>query len=121
LLRPLTLRPPWQVLDGMRKAIHYALCKPTKEGLYAAMPQDVVFVAKPLLDTLVYRAGSLVCAAWFEAAIAWGLTSRVRQYSLLAVAALWVANSFWVGLLAEREQEAREGAKAKANGRAAML
>ena len=68
----------------------------------------LLFVAKPLLDTLVYRAGSLVGAAYFTAAMGWGLTPAMRQYLLLGVAAAWAANSYWVGLLAEREQAARE-------------
>ena len=37
------------------QVVHYSLIKPTKEGLYAAMDKEVVFVAKPLLDTLIYR------------------------------------------------------------------
>ena len=43
------------LLDGGRKVAHYALLKPTKEGLYAALDSDAQFIAKPLLDTLVYR------------------------------------------------------------------
>jgi len=34
---------------------HYALAKPAKESLYAALPSEVQYRAKPLLDTLVDR------------------------------------------------------------------
>ncbi|KOO27537.1 major facilitator superfamily mfs_1 [Chrysochromulina tobinii] len=95
-------------LDGLRKVVHYSLAKPTKEGLYASLPKDVVFIAKPLLDTLVYRTGSLVGAAYFTAAIQWGLTAKVRQYMLLAVSIGWAANCWWLGILAERHQQAQE-------------
>ena len=96
------------VLDGMRKVLHYSLVKPTKEGLWSSAPKEVVFIAKPLLDTLVYRSGSLVGAAYFTAAIGWGLTPRTRQYLLFAVALVWAANSFWLGVLAERNQREQE-------------
>ena len=48
------------LLDGLRKVVHYSLLKPTKEGLYAALPTDVQYRAKPLLDTLIYRLGSVL-------------------------------------------------------------
>ena len=98
-------------LDGLRKVLHYSLVKPTKEGLYASLERHVVFVAKPLLDTLIYRAGSLLGAAYFTAAIEGGLTSRHRQYLLVAVSLVWAANSVWLGLLAERHQRQVEGAQ----------
>eukprot|EP00966_Prymnesium_polylepis_P289999 6698838-Prymnesium_polylepis.1 len=53
------------LLDGLRKVVHYSLLKPTKESLYAALPTDVQYRAKPLLDTLIYRVGSVVGAAYF--------------------------------------------------------
>ena len=59
--------------------MHYSLIKPTKEGLYAALPKDVVFIAKPLLDTLIYRTGSLIGAAYFTWAMNAGLTPKTRQ------------------------------------------
>ena len=99
------------ILDGMRKVFHYSLVKPTKEGLYAAFPKDVVFIAKPLLDTLVYRTGSLIGAGYFTAAIKWGMTPKMRQYLLLAVAVVWAGNSWWLGVLAERHQKEQEEEK----------
>jgi len=99
------------VLDGMLKVLHYSLVKPTKEGLYAALPRDVVFIAKPLLDTLVYRTGSLIGAAYFTAAMKGGLSARARQYLLFGVTLVWAANSFWLGILAERHQREQEKQK----------
>ena len=70
--------------------------------------KDVVFIAKPLLDTLVYRAGSLIGAGYFTAAINGGLTPKMRQYMLFVVACVWAGNSFWLGILAERHQREQE-------------
>ena len=66
------------------QVVHYGLLKPTKEGLYAALPKETVFIAKPLLDTLIYRTGSLICAAYFTAALGYPLTPRARQILLLS-------------------------------------
>jgi hypothetical protein len=49
-----------------------------------------------------------VGAAYFTAAIQWGLTAKVRQYMLLAVSIGWAANCWWLGILAERHQQAQE-------------
>ena len=89
-----------------RKVIHYALLKPTKEGLYAAMPAEAIFIAKPLLDTLVYRLGSLLGAWYFTSALRWGLSAEMRRYFLLAVTLCWGINSWYVGVLAHRVQQA---------------
>lgn len=92
------------LLDGARKVVHYALAKPTKEGLYSAMPSDAQFVAKPLLDTLIYRGGSLIGASYFAASMGWDISARLRRYFLLAVTVVWAFNSFYVGVYAERQQ-----------------
>eukprot|EP00966_Prymnesium_polylepis_P230510 5334094-Prymnesium_polylepis.1 len=104
------------ILDGGRKVIHYALAKPTKEGLYAAMPRDAQFVAKPLLDTLVYRVGSLVGASYFAASLKWGVSAEVRRYILIAVTLVWAANSYYVGVCAEAHQAERHEAYRKCEG-----
>ena len=96
------------ILDGVRKVVHYSLAKPTKEGLYAALPRDVIFIAKPLLDTLIYRLGSLLGAAYFTWAMRAGVSPHFRQYLLLAVTIVWMVNSWWVGILAERQQKEQE-------------
>ncbi|KAL1510496.1 hypothetical protein AB1Y20_006800 [Prymnesium parvum] len=93
------------LLDGGRKVVHYALAKPTKEGLYSAMPADAQFVAKPLLDTFVYRIGSLIGASYFAASSHY---ASFRRYFLLSVTIVWGMNSYYVGICAERQQAAHE-------------
>ena len=39
--------------------IHYSLVKPTKEGLYAALPRDVVFIGDALLQFVLMYPTSL--------------------------------------------------------------
>ena len=35
-------------LDCYRKVVHYAFSKPTKEAIYASLPEDVQYRAKPV-------------------------------------------------------------------------
>jgi len=90
------------LLDGLRKVVHYSLLKPTKESLYAALPVDVQYRAKPLLDTFIYRFGSVVGAAYFTWALKAGMTPIQRRLFLLAVTVVWLANSYMVGQAAEK-------------------
>ena len=90
------------LLDGLRKIVHYSLLKPTKESLYAALPTDVQYRAKPLLDTLVYRVGSVVGAAYFTWALKMGMTPKHRQLLLCGLTIAWVVNSYLLGKEAER-------------------
>ena len=91
------------LLDGGRKVLHYALLKPTKEGLYAALGSDAQFVAKPLLDTLVYRVGSLLGATYFTAAVKGGIGADARRTILLFVTLAWLGNSYYLGGLASQK------------------
>ena len=93
------------LLDGGRKVVHYAIVKPTKESLYTGMSRDAQLLAKPLLDTFVYRLGSLLGAAYFAAALAGGMGEDTRRYILLAVSAVWGCNSWWIGSLADKANE----------------
>ena len=92
-------------LDGFRKVVHYAFVKPTKEGLYASVSKEVTFIAKPVLDTLVYRTGSLLGAGYFTIVLAIGVTPVQRRVFLFFVTVLWAVNSYVLGKLAEQQQK----------------
>ena len=96
------------LLDGLRKVVHYSLLKPTKESLYAALPKDVQYRAKPLLDTLVYRTGSVVGAAYFTWALRMGMSPTQRRLFLLATTLCWVVNSYFLGIEATRKNDEQE-------------
>lgn len=68
------------------------------------MPEDAQFVAKPLLDTLVYRMGSLAGASYFAASLTWDFSASFRRIFLLAITCIWALNCFYVGVFAERQQ-----------------
>ena len=87
------------LLDGTRRVVHYALLKPVKESLYVGMSSEVIYVAKPLLDTLVYRCSSVLGAGYFSLAAHLGIAPVYRQLFLLAVTIAWALNSIWLGHL----------------------
>ncbi|KAL3926869.1 MAG: hypothetical protein SGPRY_003096, partial [Prymnesium sp.] len=71
------------------------------------MASDAQFVAKPLLDTLIYRMGSLAGASYFAASMNWDLPASFRRTFLLVITFVWALNSFYVGVYAERQQAQR--------------
>jgi AAA family ATP:ADP antiporter len=97
------------ILDGFRKVVHYSLLKPTKESLYAALPTEVQYKAKPLLDTFVYRSGSVVGAAYFTWALKTGMSAVERRTFLLILTLFWIVNSYFVGVEAERHHAKEKG------------
>jgi ATP:ADP antiporter, AAA family len=50
----------------LRRAMHYAVDRPTREVLYTVLGADAKYKSKAFIDTFVYRAGDLV-GAWSKA------------------------------------------------------
>ena len=86
-------------LDCSRKISHYALAKPTKESIYAMMPSEVQYRAKPLLDTLVNRAAALLGAGFFALCMRLSIAVAARRGVLLAVVLVWAAVARHLGRL----------------------
>ena len=86
-------------LDCSRKISHYALAKPTKESIYAMMPSEVQYRAKPLLDTLVNRAAALLGAGFFALCMRLSIAVAIRRGILLAVVLVWAAVARHLGRL----------------------
>ena len=61
--------------------------------------------AKPLLDTLVFRVGSVVGAAYFTWALRVGMTPMQRRLLLCMLTAAWAVNSYLLGAAAESERQ----------------
>ena len=81
----------------LRRAGNYALSQPARQVLYTVVSREDRYKAKNFIDTAVYRAGDQV-GAWSYALvgfIGWG----IKEASIIAIAlsALWLANSLWLG------------------------
>jgi AAA family ATP:ADP antiporter len=96
----------------LRRAGNFALTQPARQVLYTVVPREDRYKAKSFIDTVVYRAGDQI-GAWSYAligAIGWGL--KEAGIVAIALSALWLVNSFWLGkrqeALAERQAEEAE-------------
>jgi len=112
LLPTLVAVASFQVL---RRAGNFALTQPARQVLYTVVSREDRYKAKNFIDTAVYRAGDQV-GAWSYAAIGavgWG----VKEAGVIAIAlsALWLANSLWLG----KSQEAMAKQQAEAAAAAA--
>jgi AAA family ATP:ADP antiporter len=100
----------------VRRAGNFALTQPARQMLYTVVSREDRYKAKNFIDTAVYRAGDQV-GAWSYALIGmvgWG----IKEAGVVSVAlcALWLVNSVWLGR--RQEAMAKEQAKAEDDGAA---
>jgi AAA family ATP:ADP antiporter len=101
----------------LRRAGNFALTQPARQILYTVVSREDRYKAKSFIDTAVYRAGDQV-GAWSYAligAVGWGL--KEAGIVAIALSALWLVNSFWLGK--RQEALAEQQAVAEQNGVAA--
>jgi AAA family ATP:ADP antiporter len=90
--------------------------------LYTVVSREDRYKAKNFIDTAVYRAGDQV-GAWSYALIGlvgWGI--KEASFVAIALSALWLVNSFWLGkrqeAMAKRQAEVEQNGVAGAAARA---
>jgi len=87
--------------QGLRKAAHFGVERPSRETLLTALERDQKYAPKALVDSVVYRGGDAL-AAWLTQA----LPPAALFPAALALCGLWLLNALWLA----RGGEAREGA-----------
>jgi AAA family ATP:ADP antiporter len=93
-----------------RRAGNFALTQPARQVLYTVVSREDRYKAKNFIDTAIYRAGDQV-GAWSYALIGmlgWGI--KEAGIVSVAVSAVWLVNSLWLG----RRQEALAAMQEKA-------
>ena len=98
----------------LRRAGNFALTQPARQVLYTVVSREDRYKAKNFIDTAVYRAGDQV-GAWSYALIGivgWGI--KEASFVAIALSALWLVNSFWLGT--RQEALAKQQAEAEQNG-----
>jgi AAA family ATP:ADP antiporter len=92
----------------IRRGLHYAVSRPTREILFTVLGQDEKYKSKPFIDTFVYRGGDLF-GAWSPNAI----VATAGKYGVAAISAIPMAAiplaavSLGVGLALGRMQKSR--------------
>lgn len=84
---------------SVRKAVDFALAKPSREILFTSLPRDAKYKAKSFLDTFVYRGGDALGSQLWRIASALPVAATlIGIWSLL-----WGLIALWLG----RRHEAR--------------
>jgi len=83
----------------LRRSMHYAVDRPTREVLYTVLSPDAKYKSKAFIDTFVYRSGDLL-GAWGKAlgdshAVAIGLLGA-------AAAGVWCGSAAMLGVMQRR-------------------
>ena len=101
------------VFQVLRRVGNFGLAKPTREVLFTVLDREDKYKAKNVVDTVVYRLGDQV-GSWSYALLAlMGLGTVGVSVAAVPIAALWLANGWWLGsrhdaLAAERGRDADE-------------
>ena len=90
-------------VQGLRRAIHYAIERPAREVLFTVVPRGEKYQAKSFIDTIVYRGGDAL-AAQGAAALAIGGLATV-SLAAVPLCLAWLALVAWV----RRRHAALEG------------
>ena len=98
-----------------RRAGNFAVARPTREVLYTVLPREDRYKAKSFIDTVVYRFGDLVGAWTTDFVHAFGVGRLAIAAVAIALSALWLADSVWIGRRQERMAAEQEAAAAPAD------
>ena len=103
----LVLAPTLLVLtlvQGIRRAAHFAIDRPSREILFIDVPREQKYKSKNFIDTVVYRGGDAV-AAWISAGLrALGSGIVPAAAAAIALSGVWL----WNALVLARKDEAME-------------
>jgi AAA family ATP:ADP antiporter len=94
------------VLEGARRAIHYAIERPAREVLFTAVDREAKYKAKSFIDTVVYRGGDALSSRAYEALVGAGLPANLVALAAVPLSALWFVVAI---LIARRHRVATSG------------
>jgi AAA family ATP:ADP antiporter len=89
-------------LQVARRAVDFAVARPTREILFTVVPREDKYKAKSFIDTFVYRAGDQI-GAWAYALMGLaGLSAAGISFAAAPLSLLWLVNGLWLGRRQER-------------------
>ncbi len=97
--------PSLAILVGftiLRRAINFALARPSREILFTVVSKQEKYHAKVFIDTLVYRAGDQIGAWSYQALGVLGLALAPMAVFSVALACGWTLLSFMLGKSQEK-------------------
>ena len=85
------------VFGVLRRAGEFAVSKPVRETLFAAVPREDRYKAKNFIDTAIYRGGDTASGWLFSGLRALGMSLSAISFAMVPVALAWTALGFWLG------------------------
>jgi ATP:ADP antiporter, AAA family len=89
-------------VQGIRRAVHYAVDRPAGEVLFTVVPREDKYKAKNVIDTVVYRGGDTVASWAYGGMAALGLGLPGTALAAVPVAVLWASIMVLVARSCER-------------------
>jgi AAA family ATP:ADP antiporter len=80
----------------VRRGLHYAVDRPSREMLYVPLGPDEKYKSKPFIDTFIYRGGDIL-GAWTQPFMGW-MAVPVGAVAIL-LSTLWVGGAISLGRL----------------------
>jgi AAA family ATP:ADP antiporter len=101
----------------LRRAGHFAIERPAREGLYTVLSRTEKYKAKNFNDTFIYRVGDQVGAWSYRLMGGLGLGASGLAATMVPVSLLWLLVALWLG---RRYQQMAEGVFVKVPAAAAL-
>jgi len=92
------------VFQVLRRGLHYAVDRPSRETLYIPLGPEEKYKSKPFIDTFVYRSGDLL-GIWAPTALA--VVAMPVAAAALGVSGLWLYGGYWLGRFQQRVSKVR--------------
>ena len=93
------------LFQAIHRATRYAISRPARETLFAVVPDDEKYKAKPIIDVFLYRGGDVAGAGIDGALRALGLSIPGVALATVPFAALWTVLSLGMGRAQQRRDE----------------
>jgi AAA family ATP:ADP antiporter len=105
-LRPTVATVQW--FQVVRRAVDYAIARPSREVFYTVVGREELLRAKGLIDTAVYRAGD-AAGAWTYGILGWlPGPSRAAALAVVPLSMLWIVLSLCLGRAMRRRLALRD-------------
>ena len=92
------------VVQGIRRAAHFSIDRPSREILFIDVPREQKYKSKNFIDTVVYRGGDAVAARISTVLQALGLGILPTAAAAILLSGVWL----WNALVLARKDEAME-------------
>jgi ATP:ADP antiporter, AAA family len=83
--------------EALRRAVNYALARPSREVLFTVVSREDKYKAKNFIDTVVYRGGDMVAGWAYSGLVILGLGLSAIALSALPLTVFWLATGLWLG------------------------